>query len=223
MTNPINNLDASQVFAPPPQRKAPDELGQEDFLKLMVTQFRNQDPFEPMDNGQFLGQLAQFSTVSGLDTLNQGFDGLAGALREEQALQASNLVGRTVVAETNTAFYDGDTTVSGALDLRSSAAAVEVDIIDASGQLVQRIDLGQQPAGTMNFTWDGRTADGGRADAGQYTLAARVIRGQNIESVQTLVESRVDSVTLGRQGGAMTLNLAGGGSLALSQVYRIAE
>ncbi len=222
MTNPINNLDTSQMFAPPPQRKAPDELGQEDFLKLMVTQFRNQDPFEPMDNGQFLGQLAQFSTVSGIDSLNSGFSGLAGALQDEQALQAANLVGRTVVAETGTAYYNGSS-VSGALDLRSSASAVEIDITDATGQLVQRIQLGEQPAGNVPFAWDGRTAEGRAADPGQYNLTARVIRGQNIESVPTLIESRVDSVTLGRNGAGMTLNLAGGGSLALSQIYRIAE
>ncbi len=223
MTNSINSLDASQVFAPPPERKAPDELGQEDFMKLMITQFQNQDPFEPMDNGEFLGQLAQFSTVSGIDDLNSGFDGLSGALRDEQALQAANLVGRTVVAETNSAFFDGDTNVNGALDLSSSASAVEIDITDATGQLVQRIELGQQPAGDVRFAWNGRTAEGETAGPGQYTLTARVIRGQNIESVPTLVESRVDSVTLGRNGAGMTLNLAGGGTLGLSQIYRIAE
>ena len=103
MTNPISAFD--DAFSAPPSQKAPDELGQEDFLTLMVTQFQNQDPFEPMDNGDFLGQLAQFSTVSGIDSMNSGFAGLEGALRDEQALQAANLVGRTIVAETDVAFY----------------------------------------------------------------------------------------------------------------------
>lgn len=222
MTNPINNFDPNQ-FAPPPQRKAQDELGQEDFLKLMVTQFRNQDPFEPMDNGQFLGQLAQFSTVSGIDSLNSGFDGLAGALLDDQALKAANLVGRTVVAVTDSAYFDGSQGVNGGVELTAAASAVEIDITDATGQLVQRIELGQQPAGQVKFTWDGLTADGEPAAPGQYSLTARAIRGDNIESVPTLIESRVDSVTLGRFGGGLTLNLAGGSSLALSQVYQIAQ
>ncbi len=94
MTNPISGFD--DAFAAPPSRKSPDELGQEDFLTLMITQFQNQDPFEPMDNGQFLGQLAQFSTVSGIDSLNSGFAGLEGALRDEQALQAAGILVRRV-------------------------------------------------------------------------------------------------------------------------------
>lgn len=221
MTNPISGFD--ETFAAPPSRRAPDELGQSDFLKLMITQFKNQDPFEPMDNGQFLGQLAQFSTVSGIDSLNSGFTGLEGALRDEQALQAANLVGRTVVAESDVAYYDGSTPVTGGIDLPAAAAGVQVDITDGTGQLVQRLSLGQQAAGTVSFEWDGRNSDGEVVEAGRYSLSARVIRGQNIESVPTLLEARVDSVTLGRFGGGMTLNLTGGGSLSLSQIYRISQ
>ncbi len=221
MTNPISGFD--DAFAAPPSRKAPDELGQEDFLTLMITQFKNQDPFEPMDNGQFLGQLAQFSTVSGIDSLNSGFAGLEGALRDEQALQAANLVGRTIVAESDIAYFDGSSAVSGGIDLPAAAAGVQIDITDASGQLVQQLNLGRQPSGNAAFSWDGRDADGDRVEAGSYRLSARVIRGQNIESVPTLLEARVDSVTLGRYGGDMTLNLTGGGSLSLSQVYRISQ
>ncbi len=221
MTNAISGFD--EAFAAPPSRKAPDELGQSDFLKLMITQFENQDPFEPMDNGQFLGQLAQFSTVSGIDSLNSGFAGLEGALRDEQALQAANLVGRTVVAESDVASFDGSAPVSGAIDLTAAAGDVQIDITDSTGQLVQQLSLGRQAAGNVAFTWDGRNADGELVDAGTYSLSARAVRGQNVESVPTLLEARVDSVTLGRFGGGMTLNLTGGGSLSLSQIYRISQ
>jgi len=220
MSTAINGFDDRSLFAPPPERKAQDELGQEDFLTLMITQFQNQDPFEPMDNGEFLGQLAQFSTVNGIDSLNSGFDSLAGALRDEQALQASNLVGQTVLAVSDSAFYNGESSVDGALELNASGF-VQIDITDASGQLVQRLDLGQQSAGQVRFAWDGRMSDGNTAESGQYQLSARVVRGQEVESVATLVEGRVDSVTLGQFTGSMTLNLEGGGSLALGQVYQI--
>lgn len=221
MTNSIASIDAARLSAPASTGKAQDELGQSDFLTLMITQFQNQDPFEPMDNGEFLGQLAQFSTVSGIDSLNAGFDGLAGALRDEQALQAADLVGRSVVAESGTAYFGGEASVTGSVVLEAAAGSVQIDIIDASGQLVQRLDLGQQPAGSAAFTWDGLQADGEPAPPGEYGLAARVVRGQNVESVPTMIEARVESVTLGRLGGSMTLNIEGGGSLALSQVYQI--
>lgn len=214
-------FDDPGLFAPPPQQERRSELGQEDFLTLMITQFRNQDPFEPMDNGEFLGQLAQFSTVSGIDSLNSSFEGLAGALRDEQALQAANLVGRTVLAETDLGYFDGTTSVGGAVDLRSAVANVQVDITDASGQLIQRIDLGERGAGTVHFEWDGRDADGEIVDAGHYQISSRVIRGENIESAPSYVRASIDSVTLGQFGSSMTLNLAGGDSLSLSQVYQI--
>ncbi|NNC76693.1 MAG: flagellar hook assembly protein FlgD [Woeseiaceae bacterium] len=214
-------LDNPGLFAPPPQQDRSSELGQEDFLTLMITQFRNQDPFEPMDNGDFLGQLAQFSTVSGIESLNGSFEGLAGALRDEQALQAANLVGRSVLAETDVGYFDGTTAVGGAVALNSAATNVQVDITDVTGQLIQRIDLGQQGAGTQQFSWDGRNADGELVEPGHYQITSRVIRGENTESVPSYVRANIESVTLGQFGGAMTLNLAGGDSLALSQVYQI--
>lgn len=214
-------IDDFSQFGAPPQPKRNSDLGQEDFLKLMITQFRNQDPFEPMDNGQFLGQLAQFSTVSGIDSLNQGFDGLTSALQGEQALQAANLVGRSVMAITDIGHLEQEGRLNGAVELYSSAGNVQIDITDANGQLVQRLDLGQQPAGMVNFSWDGIDADGDRAPAGHYQINARVLRGAEVESTPTLIEADIESVTLGQFGSGMTLNLAGGTSLALSQVYQI--
>lgn len=221
MTNSITGIDAARLSAPTSTGKAQDELGQSDFLTLMITQFQNQDPFEPMDNGEFLGQLAQFSTVSGIDSLNASFDGLSGALRDEQALQAADLVGRKVVALSDTAYFDGAASVAGSVVLEAAAGSVQIDIVDASGELVQRLDLGQQQTGPVSFTWDGLGADGEAAPPGEYGLQARVVRGQNVESVPTLIEASVESVTLGQFGGSMTLNIEGGGSLALSQVYQI--
>ena len=73
----------------------------------------------------------------------------------------------------------------------------------------------------MNFSWDGVAADGSRADTGHYRVSARVIRGTNIESAATVIESKIESVTLGQYGDGMSLNLAGGQSMPLGQVYQI--
>jgi flagellar basal-body rod modification protein FlgD len=217
----IGPIDDFQQFAPQPQAKARDELGQEDFLTLMISQFQNQDPFEPMDNGQFLGQLAQFSTVNGIESLNSSFSGLAGSMQDNQALQAASLVGHSVLAITDIGHLNDQGTVKGAIELDSSAGNVQIDITDESGQLIQRLDLGQQPAGLTNFEWNGMDSSGSRADSGHYQVTARVMRGANVESAPTVIESQIQSVTLGQFGGGMTLNLAGGQEMPLGQVYQI--
>lgn len=214
-------LGDTGLFAPPPQRQAKDELGQGDFLTLMITQFKNQDPFEPMDNGQFLGQLAQFSTVSGIDSLNSSFAGLANSISGEQALQAANLVGHSVLAVTDEAYLGDGGEIKGVVELDSSASAVQIDILDESGELLQTLNLGEQQAGIVEFAWDGRNSSGDFAAPGHYQIAARVVRGSQVESATTAIESNIESVTLGQFGGQMLLNLNGGGSLSLAQVYQI--
>ena len=208
-------------FAPPPQAKRNDELGQSDFLKLMITQFQNQDPFQPMENGEFLGQLAQFSTVSGIDSLNTSFAGLANSVQGEQALQAANLVGRKVLAVSDIGYLQDSGPINGVVELASSASEVQVDIRSQSGELLQTLSLGQQPAGIVRFSWDGTDASGERLDPGEYSIAARVVRGAEVESTATAIEANIESVTLGQFGSGMLLNLSGGGTLSLAQVYQI--
>ncbi|MDH3352432.1 MAG: flagellar hook assembly protein FlgD, partial [Gammaproteobacteria bacterium] len=202
-TSPLGELGA---FAPPPPQKRNDELGQEDFLTLMITQFKNQDPFKPMENGEFLGQIAQFSTVSGIDSLNSSFAGLATSIQGEQALQAANLVGHSVLAVTDVAYLPEGGQVNGVVELDASASDVQIDIVDGSGELLQTLSLGQQPAGMTRFSWDGTDAAGETVAPGHYQIKARVVRGTQVESAATAIEADIESVTLGQYGGGMLLN-----------------
>lgn len=111
--------------------------------------------------------------------------------------------------------------VRGAVELDTSAGNVQIEITDPSGQLVKRLDLGQQPPGLVEFAWDGTDSAGKNAADGHYQVSARVIRGGNIESAPTVIEAEIQSVTLGNFGEGMSLNLAGGQSMPLSQVYQI--
>ena len=217
----ISPISDFQTFAPVPQQAERDNLGQADFLTLMITQFQNQDPFEPMDNGEFLGQLAQFSTVNGIESLNESFTGLSGSMQDNQALQAAGLVGHSVLAVTDIGHLRDSGPLKGAIELESSASNVQIDITDENGALVQQLNLGQQPSGMVNFSWDGIDAKGDRASAGHYQVSARVVRGSNIESAATVIEAEIKSVTLGQFGGGMSLNLEGGQSMPLGQVYQI--
>ena len=191
--------------------KGSDELGQEEFLSLMNAQFQNQDPFEPMENGEFLGQLAQFGTVSGVDELQQSFGQLAGAMQSSQALQAASLVGRSVLAETDQVRFTGDQPVAGAVQLDSAASDIVVEVQDVNGQQVRQMHLGTQNEGLARFEWDGLDNDGNPVAVGDYRIRADVVRGGNTEAGNLLTNQDVESVTVDPGGRGVSLNTPAGG------------
>lgn len=213
-TNPY--ADIGLALKAPPTQKA--ELGQAEFLRLMTTQLQNQDPFKPMESGEFLGTIAQFSTVSGIQSLQSSFEGLAASLSSNQTLQASQMVGRAVLVPSDTGFLPEGGLLMGAADL-PAGGDVSVEIRDASGQVVRHLDLGQQGAGLAEFTWDGVADDGTQLPQGSYTMAAFLRQGGSATSVATLGVGLVDSVSLGANG--LTLNLLGLAPVALTQVRQI--
>ena len=101
-----------------------DDLGLDTFLELMTTQLKNQDPMKPMENNQFLGQIAQFASVTGLQQLNDSFSDLSSSLSSSQALQAGNLVGKTVMTQGQYGYYSQESGLDGELDLTASASNI---------------------------------------------------------------------------------------------------
>lgn len=197
-----------------------DSLGQEDFLKLMTTQLENQDPMKPMENGDFLAQIAQFSTVQGIGDLNDNFSALSASLVSNQALQASNLVGHKVLAPTGVAALSSGGSISGSVELPNASGDVVVNVRDQSGQIIRRLELGSQAAGSVDFKWDGLKDDGKYADPGSYFLSAEASVDGQYQSVDTLLASDVRSVTLSNSGGLL-LDLDGIGSVDFSEVRQI--
>lgn len=193
------------------------ELGQEDFLRLMITQFRNQDPMKPMENGEFLGQIAQFSTVSGIQQLQDSFAALSASLQSGQALQAVSLVGRSALVASDRMALPTSGAVTGAVELPAGAGSVVVEIADASGNVVRRLELGERAAGTHTFAWDGAGEDGARLAPGTYLIAAHGRLGGRTESLATRVAARIDSVALGGAGG-LTLHLDAFGPVPFAAV-----
>ncbi len=215
-----SNLPGSGLHTAKPSQAT--RLGQEDFFRLLITQLRNQDPFKPLASGEFLSQIAQFSTVAGVQDLQQSFEQLAGSLYSSQALQASALVGRTVYLPGSDIALDASGGgVSAQVELGSSTGGLTVGIYDGTGSLVRRLVLGPQPAGPVAFHWDGMTEAGTPAAPGVYRIKAEaMVDGKNV-AVDTLVAARVESVTLGRAGQGITLNLSGLGAVDFAQVRRI--
>src|SRR5690606_19283597 len=115
-----------------------EELGRTQFLELMIAQMSHQDPLDPAKNEEFVAQLAQFSTLEGIENLNRSFETVALAMQTSMATQAASLVGRNVVAPTNAASLGGEGGVVGSIELPTAATGVIVDITTESGALVRR-------------------------------------------------------------------------------------
>ncbi len=195
-------------------------IGQEEFLKLMTTQLQNQDPFKPMESGDFLTQIAQFSTVQGIGDLNKSFSELSQSLVSNQALQATNLVGRQILAPTGVAALAQGGTISGRVELPAASADVVVNVYDQAGQVIRRLELGAQPSGSAAFKWDGLKNDGTFAEPGAYFVSTEASIDGQYESVETLLVSDVRSVTLSNSGGLL-LDLNGIGALDFKEVRQI--
>lgn len=190
------------------------DLGQDDFLLLMTTQLRNQDPTQPMDSGAFLGQLAQFSTVSGIQDMQGSFADLANSLYTNQALLGSELVGRKVLIPATALTLGAEGSVQGQVSA-DAGPDVQIRILNGQGQLVRT--LAPVPGeNSLGFTWDGLDAQGKRLPPGAYAVEA-----SSAGTSPILLEQEVASVSLGRAGEALRLNLADGQSVDLTQVQQI--
>lgn len=199
-------------------KNSPDELGQDDFMTLMVAQLENQDPTKPMDNMQFLSQIAQFGTVSGIQELQEGFSSLSSALYSNQALEAAGLVGRQVVTNSNMGVLNAGGTLEATVDLPQNASNVTLYIQDFSGRLVSTQSLGPALAGDLKVQWDGTDADGNPLPAGEYRVSAEALMAGQNQAASVYTHHQVDSVTMDGSGTGVLLNLAGGSQVGISGV-----
>lgn len=220
----IDNLSLYQSLGLTPaseETKDQGELGLHQFLQLMTTQLSNQDPLEPMENGDFLGQIAQFGTVSGIEQLNTSFASFSDSITSGQALEASSLLGKQVLAPISVGYLEAGGSIRGRVGLEASASNVKVEISDQNGELVRTINMGTQTSGPLEFTWDGLDEDENFAQPGVYNVRVEAVRGGVGEELPTLIYSKVDSVNLATGVNGLTLNLNGLGSLPLSEVATI--
>lgn len=219
MTTAVQDAFAGLNVSGVPQAKPRDRLDQGDFLKLMTAQLANQDPFKPLESGEFMGQIAQFSSVQGIQDLQNSFASFAAALTPNQSLQSAALVGRDVLvpAEAGVLGADG---LSGAFEL-PAAGEVTIRIRDGAGALVKELPLGMRPAGISGYKWDGAADSGALLDTGSYFVEVTAMVGGASGAVPHLAQARVESVVLGRPGEEARVNLAGLGRVNLSQLREI--
>ena len=200
--------------------KKNDSLDRGDFLKLLMAQMENQDPLSPQEGTEFVAQLAQFSTVQGVQSLNENFVSMNNSLKSNQAIQASALVGHTVFVNSSTARLTNTGEILGGIEVSQRTDDTLLNIYNGQGLLVRQELLGALDEGDVQFAWDGRDASGQSMPAGVYRFEALGLVDGETVGLKTTLGANVNSVTIGPTGD-LTLNVDGVGPLGIADVKEI--
>lgn len=188
------------------------------FLTLLMTQIKNQDPLNPLDNAQVTSQLAQLNTVNGIEKLNETLTQLLSGYNETQGMQAAGIIGKNVMVAGNALPLANGAAYGGGV-LAGAADAVTLSIKNAAGKLVQTENLGAKEAGTFYFAWDGKDADGKQLADGNYTFSVEATAaGQKVDASAMKIGT-VSAVT--RSNSGFLLDLGTLGDVAFKDVQQI--
>jgi flagellar basal-body rod modification protein FlgD len=207
----ISATSSATDSAAPVVSKADATATSERFLKLLVAQMQNQDPLSPMDNAQVTSQMAQINTVSGIEKLNSTVEGLSSQFAQLQSVQGAALVGHDVVVPGNT-LQIADGTGEGGFELAGPADQVKVEILAASGQVVDTLQLGAQGSGLHSFEWNAGSA----TSASGLKFRVTATSGATASTPTALMRDRVVAVSTG--GSTFSLELAASGTVPYSAV-----
>jgi flagellar basal-body rod modification protein FlgD len=192
------------------------ELGQDAFLQLMVTQLQN-------EANEFVGQLAQFSSVASLADVSRSVGQLSDAIYANQAVQASGLIGRTVLVGGNTGTLAAGQPLAGGVELPFATSRAVVRVFNGAGEVVRQLPLGSQNAGLARFAWDGRDSTGAALPPGTYRFAAAILpqAGQAERAIDTYAATRVTSVALSTDLASSRITTESGQDLRIAQIKAI--
>jgi len=212
-------LDKLGIQKPAETTGPSDKLGQADFLKLMTTQLQNQDPFAPMENAEFIAQMAQFSTVTGITEISESLKGMSAQLSEFRIATAANMLGHSVLVPGSTAYPDSDGTVSGAIDIPASSANTNIVYRSEAGEILHTQDLGPQTAGLVGFSWQDIPSEVLSQNAA-IRVEAYADTGEGLKSVGASVYSEVLAASAGGGTTDVVYDVRGYGDVKASDVVR---
>ena len=202
-----------------PKPASKDNLGQSDFLKLMTTQLQNQDPFAPMENAEFIAQMAQFSTVTGITEMGASLKGIAEQLGEFRIATAANLLGSSVMIPGNYARPDESGEIHGMLDLPSASGATSLTFSNAAGDLLHTMQLGAQPSGLIGFEWSDvpqSVLDSGEA----VRIEAFADMGKGMESLTPSIFAEILAASTGDAVNGVMLDVRDYGEVRAADVKK---
>lgn len=220
-TGGLQGINLSEIGLNTPLKAEKDKSEKNEFLQLFVTQLRNQNPLEPRDGAEYLGQLAQFSTLEGIRNMETAFNKIANSLNSNQALQASSLVGKNVDVKTDNALYLQGNNVKGSIDIPAYATNVHMEIVNEQGEVIKTVKMDAVDKGEMAFIWDGLDENGNAQPSGVYRFVAKAnVHGQETP-IDTYLSANVDSVTINKNGQPVTLNVSGYGKISMDDIKTI--
>lgn len=194
------------------------DAAQDRFMTLLVTQMKNQDPLNPMDNAQVTSQMAQLSTVTGIDKLNDTLESLISSVQVGQSYQASSMIGHDVLTPGEVVTTSGKGGYFG-VELPIGADKLTVNIKDGSGSVIRTLNLGKQEPGTAPFSWDGFADDGSLVKNGTYKFEVKATIGNSTVEATGLTYAQVMSISNSTSG--IKLNLSNLTSVNTSDVREI--
>jgi flagellar basal-body rod modification protein FlgD len=204
----FSSINAANAKSSTTTTASSTQEAQDRFLKLLVTQLKNQDPLNPMDNAQMTTQLAQINTVSGIEKLNTTLGTLVDSFSSSQAIQSAGMIGKNVlVAGSQLALSQGQAV--GGVKLAGAADQVNLSILDSSGRVLQSQNLGAREAGTFDFVWDGKTDAGATMPDGAYKFAVTATQGSAKVSADTLQVGTVSALVRANSGFLLDLGALG--------------
>ncbi len=184
----------------------------ERFLTLLVTQLQNQDPMNPVDNAQMTSQMAQISTVSGIEKLNTTVEKLNGQFVQMQAVQGAGLVGKEVLIPGDRMSMVGDVP-QATFEIGTAASTVKIEVLTAAGVQVDTINLRTTAAGRHDVPW---LAGKDKDNPDTYRFRVTASNGSTPLASTALVRDRVDAVNTG--GSSLTVELERLGRVPYSQI-----
>ncbi|NBR03560.1 MAG: flagellar biosynthesis protein FlgJ [Alphaproteobacteria bacterium] len=196
-----------------------DTLGQSDFLKLMTTQLQNQDPFAPMENAEFIAQMAQFSTVTGITDMNTTLASMADQLGEFRIATAANLLGSSVMIPGNYARPDETGEIHGMLDLPSASGITNLTFSNTAGDVLHQMELGAQPAGLVGFSWTD-LPDSVLASGDAVRIEAFADMGKGMESLTPSVFAEILAASTGDAATGVMLDVRDYGEVRAADVSK---
>jgi flagellar basal-body rod modification protein FlgD len=215
--NAIQNTNISN-----PARAASSQLGQSDYLHLMTAQLQNQDPTNPQDSTNFVAQMAQFGTVSGIGELRTEMSKLSTSLISGQSFQASSFLGHRVETLGNQLTISPTANkAQGSVLLTEPTQNISVQIKDQAGSVIKTISLGNSNERSLVFNWDGTTDKGQVAPEGAYTVSSTGVVSNRPISLLTATSTEVNSISMGNGSTPMQLNLANGTSTTVSNILKV--
>lgn len=215
----INGTTAATTGTLGTQGASREALGKDDFLKLLITQMQNQDPLSPMDNSQFLAQMAQFSSLEQMQNLNASFDQSMLLTQSLNNSSAAGFIGRHVRAAGDGVELGTTGSVELGYFLPSDAATVSVTVLDEQGRQVRTLTADETTAGAHRLDWDGTDLDGRRVAAGSYTFEVSAVDAEGTDITATsVVTGLVEGITF-KNGSAYLL--VDGREVPLSEVLEV--